>query len=154
MAIVQIPIPNQAMSVIEPYQRTAPVNVLAIAQAFGLNVWEESLDRNISGKLFRDPANGGSSGFSIVVNAPDALNRKRFTVAHELAHFILHRNQIGDSLSDDTFYRSGLSTEQEVEANKMAADIIMPYLLIDSLQRNGVVSVSDLAQALQISEVA
>jgi IrrE N-terminal-like domain len=152
MAIVQIP--NPAMSIIESYQRTAPVDVLAIAQAFGLNVWEESLDRNISGKLFRDPTNGGSSGFSVVVNAPDPLNRKRFTVAHEIAHFILHRNQIGDGLSDDTFYRSGLSTAQEVEANKMAADIIMPYQLIDSLQRNGKISVSDLAQALQVSEVA
>ena len=36
----------------------------------------------------------------------------------------------------------------------MAADIIMPYQLIDSLQRNGTVSVSDLARALQVSEVA
>jgi Zn-dependent peptidase ImmA (M78 family) len=152
MAYVQLP--NPVMSMIAPFQRTAPVNVVAIAQALGLSVWEEVLDKNISGKLFRDPVNGGSSGFSIVVNAPDALNRKRFTVAHEIAHFILHRNQIGEGLSDDTFYRSGLSTAQEVEANKMAADIIMPYQLIDSLQRNGTVSVSDLARALQVSEVA
>jgi hypothetical protein len=145
---------NPAMATIAPFQRSAPVDVLGVANAFGLNVWEEELEKGVSGKLFRDDVNGGSAHYSIIVNAPESLTRKRFTVAHEIAHFILHRNQIGDGLSDDTFYRSGLSSSQEVEANKLAADIIMPYPLIDTLQRSGVSGVPELAETLQVSLTA
>ena len=152
-AHLETTVPSHSQKVIAKFQQQAPVNVVAIAQALGLNVWEQKLGPNISGKLFRDSVNGGGAGFSICVNSTEAINRKRFTVAHEVAHFILHSAQISD-LTDDTFYRSSLSTAQEVEANKLAADIIMPYQLIDSLQRNGVVGVSGLAQALQVSEVA
>jgi IrrE N-terminal-like domain len=147
-------IAHPAMSNIAPFQQTAPVDVLGVARAFGLNVWEQALEKGISGKLIRDPQNGGQSGYSIVVNAIEPLTRKRFTVAHEIAHFILHRNQIGDQLTDDTFYRSGLTTAQEVEANKMAADILMPYELIDQLQRSGVAGVDALAKAFQVSRYA
>jgi hypothetical protein len=145
---------NPAMAIISKYQQQAPVDVVAIAKELGLNVWEQNLGPNISGKLFVDPTHCGASGFSICVNSREAINRKRFTIAHELAHFILHRNQIGSGLSDDTFYRSGLSTAQEVEANKMAADIIMPYSLIASIQQRGTVGVSALAKAFQVSEIA
>lgn len=145
---------HPAMSRIAPYQRSAPVDVVAVAREFGLSVWEAPLEKGISGKLFRDPTRGGLSGYSIVANVGEALRRKRFTVAHEVAHFILHRNQIGDSLADDTFYRSGLSSTQEAEANRMAADIIMPYPLIDALQKGGALSVDELAHALQVSRTA
>lgn len=152
MAVVAMGHP--AMAIIAPFQQNAPVDVISVANAFGLNVWEQELEKGISGKLFRDQENGGTSGYSILINLPESLTRKRFTVAHEIAHFVLHRNQIGDGLTDDTFYRSGLSSEQEVEANKMAADIIMPYKLIDTLQRAGISGVAALANALQVSQAA
>jgi Zn-dependent peptidase ImmA (M78 family) len=128
---------------------------VAIARDLGVNVWEmHNLAPGTAGKIFYDRLNGGPSGYSIGVNATESLQRKRFTVAHEIAHFILHRNRIGDELQDDAMYRSGLSTWEEVQANKLAADILMPVKLIRQLQARGCISVSTLASALDVSEAA
>jgi hypothetical protein len=152
MTIMSVGIP--AMTTVASFLEKAPVDVLGIATTFGIAVWEQELEKGISGKLTRDPINGGPSGFSILVNAPESLTRKRFTVAHEIAHYLLHRTKMGEEIADDTFYRSGLSSAQEVEANKLAADIIMPYPLIYSLQRTGVSGVPELANILQVSLTA
>ncbi len=139
--------------VIAKHQKQAPVNVVAIASDLGLKVWAmRSLPSNISGKLFRDPLNGGTSGFSIGVNATEVFVRQRFTVAHEIAHFILHKDKIENGeLIDDTLYRSGLSSKEETEANKLAADILMPYPLISSLVHSGIRDPQSLARTLQVS---
>jgi hypothetical protein len=144
---------HTAGQVIAKYQKKAPVDVVALANELGLNVWEShSLASNISGKIFRDPLNGGSSGFSISVNASEGFVRKRFTVAHEIAHFILHRRQLDNGeLVDDTMYRSLLTTKQEAEANKLAAQILMPDALIQSLISSGIREVEGLARNLQVS---
>jgi Zn-dependent peptidase ImmA (M78 family) len=114
-----------------------------------------SLPPNVSGKIFRDPLNGGPSGFSIGVNAKEHDLRKRFTIAHEIAHFLLHRAKLenGD-LTDDTMYWSGLSTEEEAQANNLAAQILMPYELIQRLINSGVKDVESLAERFQVSKAA
>lgn len=141
--------------IIERYQRISPVDVKGIANDLGLNVWEMDLPGNVSGKIFRDPLNGGSSGYSIGVNRSEGYKRKRFTLAHELAHFILHRDLIGDELMDDGMYRSdNVSSPLESQANNLAADILMPRRLIRCLQAQGCTSVGALAERLQVSEAA
>lgn len=111
-----------------------------------------SLPTSVSGKIFRDPLNGGPSGFSIAVNGNDHPLRQRFTVAHEIGHFILHRSVLesGD-LVDDAMYRSRLSSKEETAANRLAADILMPQQLIRSLLDAGVRDVESLAKRLQVS---
>jgi len=145
---------SEARAYIRRFQNTPPVNVREIAENLGLKVWEmSSLPTDVSGKLFLDE-NGGTSGFSIGVNAHEGYFRKRFTVAHELAHFLLHRNLIGNGIQDDALYRSGLSNQVETEANRLAADILMPYSLIERLQKEGVRSVDGLAAKLEVSSPA
>lgn len=139
--------------IIEKFQQEAPVNVLGIADALGVNVWEDDL-RTVSGKLFIDKLNGGKSGYSIVINKTESLPRKRFTVAHELAHFILHRDDLEDGIVEDALFRSGLSSKQETEANKLAAEILMPFPLIHKLMADGIRTIDDLAEALQVSKAA
>ena len=99
----------------------------------GVRVWKSmGLPEDVSGKIFRDPIHGGTQDFSIVVNGRHAAVRQRFTVAHELAHFILHRGLIGDGMEEDALYRSDrLSDRQEIEANRLAAEILMPWHLIN-----------------------
>jgi Zn-dependent peptidase ImmA (M78 family) len=129
------------------------VDVFGIARELGLNVWSmNSLPSNVSGKIFRDPLNGGLSGFSIAVNGNDHPLRQRFTVAHEIGHFILHRSRLesGD-LIDDAMYRSGMSSKEEAAANRLAADILMPHALIRALVAEGVREVEILANRLQVS---
>ena len=153
--IINVPSNDQA-GVIERFQNSAPVDVTALAEALGLTVWEdESLPEGISGKLFQDPLRGGAMGYSIVVRASDAYVRRRFTVAHEIAHFILHRNRIGSSLTDDAMYRSNLSTREEAEANRLAADILMPRpLIVHYIKSFGSADPGVLASIFKVSEAA
>lgn len=139
--------------IIAKYQKHAPVDVVAIAKELGINVWSKSFpSSDVSGMIFRDELNGGDSGYSIAVNAKDALVRQRFTVAHEIAHFILHRSQLeqGD-LIDDAMYRSNVSSQDETAANRLAADILMPYALIQTLIDAGFKDPQNLANKLEVS---
>jgi Zn-dependent peptidase ImmA (M78 family) len=146
---------NTAMPIIRRFQVTAPVDVTAMAQALGLRVWEDaSLPDGIAGKLFHDQLNGGAEGFSIVVRASDPYVRRRFTVAHEIAHFVLHRNAIGSGLTDDAFYRSGLPTTMEAEANQFAADILMPRDLLARYINQYGAEARVLASIFKVSEAA
>lgn len=146
---------NSAGQLIKSYQRVAPVDVISIAEHLGINVWQQdSLGPAISGLIRPDALNGGKGGYSIIVRKGDSEERKRFTIAHEIAHFILHKDHLKSGITDDTLYRSGLSTHEEVEANKMAADILMPYSLIQSFVSQGFKTVEELASKLGVSETA
>jgi hypothetical protein len=139
--------------IVAKYVKKAPVDIVGLAKELGINVWESrTLPSNVSGKIFKDPTNGGAKGFSIVVNALESRSRRRFTVAHEVAHFILHQDKLEQGgLTDDTLYRSSLSNEEEREANKLAAQILMPMNLIKDLKASGIKDVVKLSEALQVS---
>lgn len=113
------------------YQKSLPVDLIGLARDLGIRVEWEALGDKISGQIIRNPRKGGSSGFLIVVNSEDHPNRKRFTLAHEIAHFILHRDLIEEGVVDNTMYRSAeLSSYHEVQANRLAADILMPIKIV------------------------
>lgn len=139
--------------IIERFQKQAPVDVLGLADALGLQVWEDDINP-FSGALKKDPLHGGISGYSLIVNAVEPLPRKRFTIAHEIAHFILHRDQLVHGDIEETLYRGGLSDRLETEANKLAADILMPLSLIEDLINKGITSIEELAEALEVSKTA
>ena len=107
-------------------QHTAkyPVKVGALATELGLKVVRTPLPPKISGLI--KPSTDASAGFEIRVNKYESPERQRFTVAHEIAHFLLHRNEIGPGVVDSIMYRSSLTSRKEVEANQLAADIVMP----------------------------
>ncbi|MFC5344867.1 ImmA/IrrE family metallo-endopeptidase [Brevundimonas staleyi] len=114
-------LPPHQREVIAAAQAAQPVRLGDIARAFGISVKASTLPAGISGEI--RPSGGA---FEIKVNRHDSRGRQRFTVAHELAHFLLHRDQIGSGVSDDALYRSSLSDAREAEANRLAADILMP----------------------------
>lgn len=145
----------EALEKIEPYQKTAPVDIIQIAERFGLKVWESNdLPPGISGKLFHDERNGGVSGYSILVNRAESSVRRRFTAAHEIGHFLLHRDRIGQGISDDEWYRGGLTSHEESEANRLAADILMPRPLIHDYQKRGFANAGVLADIFKVSKAA
>lgn len=83
-------------------------------------------DDEIDGFLYRE---GGQP--VIGVNRNQALVRRRFTVAHELGHLLLH--ETGDVHVDrgfriflrDSHSREGVD-QHEMEANRFAAELLMP----------------------------
>ena len=108
-----------------------PVPIEAIAQRYGLQIRFQALQSDLSGFLYREQGDG-----VIGVNSIHAKVRQRFTIAHELGHFLLHQN---DSLHVDRAvhvkFRSNLAKQgtdvDEMEANSFAAEILMPRALIE-----------------------
>ncbi len=110
-----------------------PVDVNRLAKRLGAAIVPEALDPEVSGVLYRRP-----EGVVIAVNRDHAPTRRRFTVAHELGHLVLHQGRplIVDhvvrariNLRD---HRSSLATErEEIDANRFAANLLMPADLLN-----------------------
>lgn len=105
---------------------SVPVPVEAIARAEGLPIVETEMEADVSGALIR-----GGNLQGIAVNARQSPVRKRFTVAHELAHFLLeHVDNDHVDWKFTVIRRDGRSSEaeddQEIAANFFAANLLMP----------------------------
>jgi Zn-dependent peptidase ImmA (M78 family) len=141
-----------------PRHAVSPVPVGAIATDLGLVVKRSTLPAVISGEI-RPDVTEALAGFVIRVDRHELKERQRFTVAHEISHFLLHKELIKDGLSDDVLYRSSLSNRREAEANRLAADLIMPWSLIlkwmEQFPDSAIsMHVDALADYLQVSKVA
>ncbi len=132
------------------FKKKIPVRIYKLARELGLEVYKTTqLPEGFSGCIYEE-----DGSYVILTNKKDHIHRRRFTVAHELAHFILHRDQIGDGIVDDGLYRSKLSGPLEREANAYAADILMPMEDIIKAIDDGANSVSELAEKFYVSEAA
>ncbi len=82
-------------------------------------------DKELAGFLFVTPSVG-----LVFVNASDSVPRQRFSAAHELGHFVLHRDKMyGVSFADipeNIELSKKQSDQHEREANRFAADLLMP----------------------------
>ncbi|MCH1924531.1 ImmA/IrrE family metallo-endopeptidase [Shewanella sp. C32] len=118
---------ENARMLIRQFHNILPVKVGSIASKLGVKVKISTLPTGISGEIKKE-----DNTYIIKVNRHDVKERQRFTIAHEIGHFILHKEMIGDGIVDDALYRSKLSDRLEAEANKFAAEILMPWDLIKS----------------------
>jgi len=110
-------------------QVAPPIDVEAVATSLGVRVERADLGDDVSGVLVR------RSGQAVIgVNWAHHPNRQRFTIAHELGHFLLH--EAGTYIDKGTYARfrdeqSGSGTDwEEVEANAFAAALLMPVSLV------------------------
>jgi IrrE N-terminal-like domain len=148
-------IPSRYLVLFAPHMQAPPINVAACAEAVGLKVYAMALPEGVSGMLQRDEALGGESGFACFVDKTEPSVRQRFTAAHELGHFVLHRHEIGESHQDNYLLRAeGLTNAQEAAANRFAADLLMPRKLIAEAMQGGVTTVAALAAHFKVSQVA
>jgi Zn-dependent peptidase ImmA (M78 family) len=141
------------LEVISSYQTEAPVNLDGIAQDLGLKVYKELLGQDIAGMIARDLEKGGSSGFAIYLNSREHSNRQRFTLAHEIAHFVLHFDLIESGITDDRMYRSQLTNSYETQANRFAASMLMPRTLVKKFVDERL-SEEEMAKRFQVSNAA
>ena len=141
---------RQQQKVIDGHQAKAPVPVIAIAEDLGLPVFfMKAMGDDISDMIKKED----DGTYAIYANADHHLNRQRFTIAHEIGHFLLHKEHIGDGIVDDALYRSGLGSTLETEANTMAAEILMPSSLL-SKEPLLTASIKDLAKKFKVSAAA
>lgn len=142
----------QLLKIYEP-----PVDVFSIAAQLDIPVVFRDFDDDVSGMLvIRD----GQA--TIGVNEQNHTNRQRFTVAHEIGHFILHKPRSGVFVdSTYTYRRDRQSSEgsilEETQANAFAAELLMPRDMVERyLDKNEVdlidsAAVSDAAVEFQVS---
>ena len=73
---------------------------------------------------------GGKDGeVKIWINPLDSEARQRFTLAHELGHYVndmLLKGNMEIKDTPDTLYRDGTSDAREAKANNFAAMLLMP----------------------------
>jgi Zn-dependent peptidase ImmA (M78 family) len=123
-----------------------PVNVLEIARKLDFKIFSAHLKGNISG-IMVDSKEMQSSPLDyqrfIVINSEDYKTRKIFTIAHELGHFALHCTNDTDfferHLESDDVKPCDQSEERqrlEEEANKFAANLLMPKKFMDEFINN------------------
>ena len=134
-----------------------PVPVESIAKAKGIRVETLSLYDELSGMAFV------KDGVAvIVVNSNHHINRRRFTIAHELAHHIFDTEYLNNNVHvDKVIYRNPVSAEgtdrKEIRANKFAAELLMPT---DELKKFRKVDINDdaviqaIAKKLKVSAAA
>lgn len=127
-----------------------PIPVLEIAQDKGVQVVFASFGRysqSVAG--FCD-----FEGARLLVNSDDIPTRQNFTLAHELGHWIMHRDiflKNPDKYSVLPRANSyGLNAPLEREANTFAAHLLVPSRLLNRV-RTPTTSVTALADIFRVS---
>ncbi|MGC4120481.1 MAG: ImmA/IrrE family metallo-endopeptidase [Myxococcales bacterium] len=155
---------NQAERVLRELRiDRAPVDLKVVAEHLGLRIAHEQLGDGLSGALVTH----GEKAV-VCVQASDHPHRKRFTIAHEIGHFVLrHQFEKGAHVIVDRgnliSFRGHRASEgvdpKEIDANHFAACLLMPEALLfqavdalgGSLHDH---DVENLARTFQVSEQA
>lgn len=134
-------------------ENQAPFELVNLANYLGIKVysvdWPNTKEAN--GRIFRDSKHGGTAGYAIIVNRNHSRQRRRFTIAHEISHYILHESKIGDGINAPGLDRSLVSEQIEVEANQFAERILMPAHLVRQAYDDGMTGLDNLAAKFDVS---
>jgi len=123
----------------------APIPIEKVASLFSLEiVYYPKFPNSISGAIIKD-----EDLHAIGVNENHPKVRQRFTIAHELGHYIMGHDE--NTILDDTFDKN---TDKEREANKFAGELLMPYDLLKSDIEKEICDIPSLAKKYEVSEQA
>lgn len=127
-----------------------PLDVRSVAEKLGIHVMDDSsLREEISGVLEKDER----GKWTMRVNASHHPNRKRYTIAHELGHFCLHKHQ-EIFFEDQLFFRGLERTTTEWQANAFASAILMPENQFQTFLHQGICDIDELAKKFEVSSLA
>lgn len=130
-----------------------PVDVIKIANANDIKVYEGNLDKKISGAIRYKKE---ECKFEILVNKNDVKTRQRFTIAHELGHFFLHKDFLeSEELHVDIMYRAAEKEtdeekEREREVDYFAGALLMNRTLLEKMHNENN-SIQELADIFNVS---
>ena len=106
-----------------------PIPLEKILKSYKIGLNYSILEDAVSGFLYNKDGK-----YIISVNSRHPIVRQRFTIAHELGHYLL--NHQGDLFIDKGYifrdFRSSTGNIRwEKEANKFAAELLMPQLMLE-----------------------
>lgn len=141
------PAATLANFVAEKFVKTATPDLTALCRDLGLRIREVPAN-GFDGALIRSKA--GQKGIVAVKASIFEKSRKRFTIAHEIGHFIIpHHRNLGNICEERKIenFDSRLN-RAEIEANEFAAELLLPSAVLRKRFNLAEVSLS------QISAVA
>lgn len=108
--------------------------------------------------VLMEPATSGSLTYEegkwiIRVNKNHNYKRQRFTILHELGHYMLHRNKL-QSFTDEVFFRKENKNDNEYKANEFASKLLMPEDRVRKAIAEGVRNLGVLAERFEVSSPA
>lgn len=110
-----------------------------------ISVKKVALSSDVSGKLeYKE----GLWIMSVNVQHPEV--RQRYTLGHELGHYLNHRNSV-KSFEDTVYFRSKQKSSMEYMADQFAAQLLMPEDDVNKLVSEGVITVKDMASRFCVS---
>jgi Zn-dependent peptidase ImmA (M78 family) len=151
--IAIIDTPEKILSFAKLKQLTdIPLDVEGLAREFGIKIeYVKFADKEeLSGILFKDES---QSSWIMQINEDHHPNRQRYTIAHELGHFCLHRH-FQKRFEDQIFFRGGEASKEEWEANDFASAILIPEDEFRKQIESGLGNVEDLAEKFKVSTLA
>ena len=110
------------------FRQNGEIDVIKIANQEGLKVVAEDSPDDYNAHIEFDSA---KNTFTIFVNANHSYNRVKFSIAHELAHYLLHKDLVKKYLKIQRSNTDHLDAKVEREANELAAEILLPKQLLD-----------------------
>lgn len=139
---------SKERDIVSQYLSDLPFDVVALADALGIAVKESNeLPQSISG--FIQQAQDGT--VFICVNSKHHINRKRFTIAHELGHYFLHREHLLDGIIENRIERGSVRNKMEYQANNFAGNLLMPESQFTHLWYNEYCSIESMADYFRVS---
>lgn len=122
-----------AVKILAEFGITEPeeIDIEAIAQYFGATV----IPRRLQGSAARIIGIGDRAFITVDSGSPRA--RQRFSVAHELGHWMIDRGQLSGFDCNERNLVTGWSIDSpERRANRFAADLLMPSPIFSPLAKN------------------
>lgn len=114
-------------------------------------------DHNIDIVLADDMSSAQSGSLSynngkwiMRINQKHHPKRRRFTMAHEFAHYYLHK-EATTSFEDTTFFRNEKMNSIEYAANDFASKLLMPEEDVKNCIASGISNLSVLASRFDVS---
>ncbi|MGL4310742.1 MAG: ImmA/IrrE family metallo-endopeptidase [Paracoccaceae bacterium] len=145
------------MEVVLRRSQDVPIDIFGLIEELGIVYLEQPMGAGLSGRIdYNEPF------CTITVNSEESYQRRRFTAAHELGHYLLHRDLMDGKQHLDRLFANGgrdnpvapLSPLHEVQANRFAADLLMPINVLrdryDPIRDN----VEELARLFEVSQAA
>lgn len=140
---------------------SVPIDPEEVAERLNVDVvfaeFEEDVSEQVSGFIeFLDETSEDYDGKEarIFVNSDIHPRRQVFTIAHELGHFLMHKNWAQSEeyqlLPRENSYESDGKPAQEVEADAFAADLLVP--LQELAKVDGKFNDRELANLFLVSE--
>lgn len=128
---------------------TEPLDIVRVVkEIYNIKLYYNDLDRDTSGFIERITP----QEWAIHVNKWENPLRQKFTIAHELAHFILHQNILqSGSHYDSILYRDENTSPTEREANSFASNLLMPEDKFKQYISEGINTIEKLADKFQLS---